>query len=94
MKSLKRLALAAAFAAVVAVAGAGAPSAAPTVTCTLPPGNAARQWDLIAQSTAVSATAFQTEAFIYLAYANGGRPMNIFKSRDSVFGYAEVNYKF
>ena len=78
MRSLKRLALAAAFAAVVAVAGAGAPSAAPTVTCTLPPGNAAQQWDLIAQSTAVSATAFQTEAFIYLAYANGAAYRAVF----------------
>jgi hypothetical protein len=35
-----------------------------------------------------------TAVTLYMAYANGGKPMSIFNSRDSVFGYAEVNYKF
>ena len=35
-----------------------------------------------------------TALTLYVAYANGGKPASIFKSRDSVFGYAEVNVKF
>jgi hypothetical protein len=49
-------------AAVVAVAAAPATHAA-----TLPPGNAAQQWERIAEDTAVGAGAFQGEAFLYLA---------------------------
>ena len=36
-----------------------------------------------------------TALTLYAAYANGGNAVgNLFKSRDSLFGYAEVNYKF
>jgi hypothetical protein len=37
---------------------------------TLPLGNAAQQWDKIAEDTAISANAFQGEAFVYLAYVS------------------------
>ena len=37
---------------------------------TLPPGNAAQQWNKIAEDTAVGAGAFQGEAFVYLAYVS------------------------
>jgi hypothetical protein len=37
---------------------------------TLPPGNAAQQWDKIAEDTVVGAGAFQGEGFVYLAYAS------------------------
>lgn len=37
---------------------------------TLPPGNAAQQWEKIAEDTAVGAGAFQGEAFLYLAYVS------------------------
>ena len=52
-------------AAVVAVAAAPASHAA-----TLPPGNAAQQWEKIAEDTAVGSGAFQGEAFLYLAYVS------------------------
>lgn len=35
-----------------------------------------------------------TTATLYLAYANGGAVLNEFKSRDSVYAYGELNYKF
>src|SRR5215468_2506214 len=37
---------------------------------TLPPGNAAQQWDKIAEDTVVGSGAFQGESFIYLAYVS------------------------
>src|SRR5215468_10322320 len=43
--------------------GAGAGRAA-----TLPPGNAAQQWDKIAEDTVVGGGALQSEGFVYLAY--------------------------
>ena len=52
----------------VAVAVLVAAPAAHAVT--LPPGNAAQQWNRIAEDTAVGAGAFQGEAFLYLAYAS------------------------
>lgn len=52
-------------AAAVAVAAAPASHAA-----TLPPGNAAQQWEKIAEDTAVGAGTFQGEAFLYLAYVS------------------------
>jgi hypothetical protein len=36
----------------------------------LPPGNAAAQWNKIAEDTSVGAGAFQGEAFLYLAYVS------------------------
>jgi hypothetical protein len=36
----------------------------------LPPGNAAQQWDKIAEDTVVGAGAFQGEGFVYLAYVS------------------------
>ena len=35
-----------------------------------------------------------TAVTLYMGYLNGGKVVNEFKSRDSVFGYAELNYKF
>jgi hypothetical protein len=43
----------------------GAARSAPAV---LPPGNAAEQWDKIAEDTVVGSGAFQSEGFIYMAY--------------------------
>src|SRR5690242_5466791 len=70
MLLFRRVAVVAVIAATIAAAGAGAPAAAPTATCTLPAGNAAQQWDTIAQTITVGATGFQIEAFVYMAYAN------------------------
>lgn len=53
---------AAVLAPLVAVVAAPASHAA-----TLPPGNAAQQWEKIAEDTAVGAGAFQGEAFLYIA---------------------------
>jgi hypothetical protein len=78
MTMLKRLAGAAALAAAIACVGVGAPAAAPTAVCSLPPGNAAQQWDAIAQTVAVGATGFQIEAFVYMAYANGAAYRAVF----------------
>lgn len=50
---------------VVAVAGATAPKAG----AILPPGNAAEQWNQIAEDTVVSSGAFQNEGLVYMAYA-------------------------
>ena len=59
---LRALILAAAVVVVVA--------APPSRTATLPPGNAAQQWEKIAEDTAVGAGAFQGEAFLYIAYVS------------------------
>ena len=45
-------------------------AAPPSRTATLPPGNAAQQWEKIAEDTAVGAGAFQGEAFLYIAYVS------------------------
>src|SRR3954447_1011391 len=64
MKTCERLALVAA--AIAAVVGfAAAPRAA-----ALPPGNAAQQWNKIAEDTVVGSGAFQLEGFIYMAYVS------------------------
>ena len=60
-----RFVLAAAAVALAASVG-GTRSAA----AVLPPGNAAQQWNKIAEDTAVGAGAFQGEAFLYLAYVS------------------------
>lgn len=54
-----------AVAATALVLGAGTGRAV-----TLPPGNAAQQWDKIAEDTVVGAGAFQGEGFVYLAYVS------------------------
>ena len=36
----------------------------------LPPGNAAQQWDQIAEDTVVGSGAFQGEGFVYMAYVS------------------------
>lgn len=68
---MRRRALIAAAAAAVAIAATIAVVAAPaSPAAALPPGNAAQQWEKIAEDTAVSAGAFQGEAFLYLAYVS------------------------
>jgi membrane-associated phospholipid phosphatase len=58
-------------AAVALVAATAIAVAAPASgAATLPPGNAAQQWEKIAEDTAVGAGAFQGEAFLYLAYVS------------------------
>lgn len=57
------LALAAAATALTLGAGAG-------WAATLPPGNAAQQWDKIAEDTVVGGGALQPESFVYLAYVS------------------------
>jgi hypothetical protein len=55
----------------VAVAAVAVLAAAPAAhAVALPPGNAALQWNKIAEDTAVGAGAFQGEAFLYLAYVS------------------------
>ena len=39
-----------------------------TAAAALPPGNAAQQWDQIAEDTVVGSGAFQGEGFVYMAY--------------------------
>jgi hypothetical protein len=46
---------------------AGAPRSA---SAALPPGNAAQQWDKIAEDTVVGSGAFQGEGFVYMAYVS------------------------
>jgi hypothetical protein len=53
------------------IAAAAVLVAAPAAhAVTLPPGNAAQQWNKIAEDTAVGAGAFQGEAFLYIAYVS------------------------
>lgn len=56
-----------AFLAAPVIAVVGAPT---SHAATLPPGNAAQQWEKVAEDTAVGAGAFQGEAFLYLAYVS------------------------
>jgi hypothetical protein len=58
-------ALAVSVTAVAVLAGAAATAAA-----ALPPGNAAQQWDQIAEDTVVGSGAFQGEGFVYMAYVS------------------------
>jgi vanadium-dependent haloperoxidase-like protein len=62
---LRRLLIAAATAAAALTLGTSTGRAV-----TLPPGNAAQQWDKIAEDTVVGAGAFQGEGFVYLAYVS------------------------
>ena len=41
-----------------------------TAHAALPPGNAAQQWDQIAEDTVVGSGAFQGEGFVYMAYVS------------------------
>src|SRR4051812_36817011 len=45
-------------------------SAAGNAAAALPPGNAAQQWDQIAEDTVVGSGAFQGEGFLYMAYVS------------------------
>src|SRR6187551_2180246 len=56
-------ALAVGVSAVAVLAGTARPAAA-----ALPAGNAAQQWDQIAEDTVVGSGAFQGEGFVYMAY--------------------------
>src|SRR5262245_62929988 len=56
---------AAAATAVAVLAGAASDASA-----ALPPGNAAQQWDRIAEDTVVGSGAFQGEGFVYMAYVS------------------------
>jgi hypothetical protein len=57
--------------ALTAVAAGGASPPATAVSCALPAGNAAQQWDQIAQEAVLAKVPFQIESFIYMAYVNG-----------------------
>src|SRR5262245_65591021 len=60
-RALRALAVGATAVAVLACAPRNAAAA-------LPPGNAAQQWDQIAEDTIVGSGAFQAEGFVYMAY--------------------------
>jgi hypothetical protein len=62
IQQLRRALAAGAMAVAVAGGATGRASAA------LPPGNAAQQWDQIAEDTVVGSGAFQGEGFVYMAY--------------------------
>jgi hypothetical protein len=67
-----RVRIAAIVALALAVVAAGASSQpAAGVTCALPVGNTAQQWDRIAQDSVLAKVPFQIESFIYMAYVNG-----------------------
>jgi len=65
MKARALRALAVSVTAVAVLAGAPRNAAA-----ALPPGNAAQQWDQIAEDTVVGSGAFQAEGFIYMGYVS------------------------
>jgi hypothetical protein len=56
--------------AVAAVAVSGSAGTTHDAAAALPPGNAAAQWNKIAEDTVVGSGAFQSEGFIYMAYAS------------------------
>jgi hypothetical protein len=56
--------------AVLALGVAASAGTAHTAAAALPSGNAAQQWDKIAEDTVVGAGAFQGEGFVYLAYVS------------------------
>src|SRR6266498_3019831 len=62
---LRVVAIAVTALAIVASAGTTRDAAA-----ALPPGNTVAQWDKIAEDTVVGSGAFQSEGFIYMAYAS------------------------
>jgi hypothetical protein len=64
---MRRTMLAVATVALLSVLTGGAARGAPAA---LPPGNAAAQWDKIAEDTVVGSGAFQNEGFIYMAYVS------------------------
>jgi hypothetical protein len=55
---------------VLALGVAASAGTAHTAAAALPSGNAAQQWDKIAEDTVVGAGAFQGEGFVYLAYVS------------------------
>ena len=58
---------------VAAVAACAVAASAVTIhgaAAALPPGNAAQQWDKIAEDTVVGSGAFQGEGFVYMAYVS------------------------
>ena len=57
-------------AAVAACAVAPSAGALHTAAAALPPGNAAQQWNKIAEDTVVGSGAFQGEGFVYMAYVS------------------------
>jgi membrane-associated phospholipid phosphatase len=57
-------------AAVAAVAVAASAGTAREAAAALPPGNAAQQWNKIAEDTIVGSGAFQGEGFVYMAYVS------------------------
>jgi hypothetical protein len=64
-RALRALVIAATTIAVAVLAGAARSAAA-----ALPPGNAAEQWNKIAEDTIVGSGAFQGEGFVYMAYVS------------------------
>src|SRR6266568_5038740 len=56
--------------AVTALAVAASAGTTSNATAALPPGNTVAQWNKIAEDTVVGSGAFQTEGFIYMAYAS------------------------
>ena len=56
--------------AITMTAGALLASATDNAAAALPPGNAAQQWDQIAEDTVVGSGAFQGEGFVYMAYVS------------------------
>jgi hypothetical protein len=66
----KGQALRLAVVAVLALGVAASAGTAHTAAAALPSGNAAQQWDKIAEDTVVGAGAFQGEGFVYLAYVS------------------------
>jgi hypothetical protein len=57
-------------AAVAACAVAASAGALHTAVAALPPGNAAQQWNKIAEDTVAGSAAFQGEGFVYMAYVS------------------------
>jgi hypothetical protein len=70
MKRRRATALWAAAVATVALAIASAAGTTRTAAAALPPGNTVVQWNTIAENTVVGSGAFQSEGFIYMAYAS------------------------
>src|SRR5262249_54198244 len=64
-RALRVVVVTATAVAVAVVAGSARNAAA-----ALPPGNAAQQWDKIAEDTVVGSGAFQGEGFVYMAYVS------------------------
>jgi hypothetical protein len=56
--------------AVVVLAVAASAGTTPNAAAALPPGNTVAQWNKIAEDTVVGSGAFQSEGYIYMAYAS------------------------